>query len=120
MKARNNGNQPTPDERGVKHAALSRLAQLDPVLIASGLDELALAWARHMLVQFSDEQREALGAWPGTLSEARYRVRSTLLPWLAARGISEAELPEPWLAASGLNSAARRAWARLRDARDRA
>lgn len=92
--------------------------QLDvrcPALLARGAAEVGNAWAQRVRLALHAEQRAASGGWPGRLSEARHYAQFSLLPWLREHGVTEAELPQASVAASHLNSAARQAWAKLRE-----
>lgn len=48
-------------------------ADLEPIAVAIGE-----AWATELVHSLRSEDRDAVGAWPGTLGEARMRVRLTL------------------------------------------
>lgn len=48
-------------------------AQLEPVAVAVGK-----AWAHERMAALRADARGVIGAWPGTLAEARMRIRTTL------------------------------------------
>ena len=46
---------------------------LEPIAIAVGA-----AWAQEIVRALRDDHREIIGAWPGTITEAKMRVRARL------------------------------------------
>ena len=46
---------------------------LEPIAMAIGA-----AWAQEMVRALRDDEREIIGAWPGTISEAKMRVLARL------------------------------------------
>lgn len=47
--------------------------ELEPIAVAVGE-----AWASEIVQALRSEDREVVGAWPGTVGEARMRIRATL------------------------------------------
>jgi hypothetical protein len=80
-------------------AAVAELNQQDfrPIAHAIGED-----WARELVGTLRSEDREIIGAWPGTLREARMRIR------VAVRARLELEVLEELARVAYL--AARRGW----------
>jgi len=72
----------------------------------SNLEPLAAsigeAWASELVHSLRSDDREVIGAWPGTMSEARMRIRVVLRMKLDAQVIDEL--------ARIANLAARRGW----------
>ena len=77
-------------------------ADLEPMATAIGE-----AWARELVRSLRSEQRDIVGEWPGTMGEARMRVRVA-----ARRRLEIAVLDE---LARVANLAARRGWMELRN-----
>ena len=48
-------------------------AELEPIAVAIGK-----AWAHECIEALRADDRGVIGAWPGTLTEARMRIRTTL------------------------------------------
>lgn len=65
------------------------------------------SWARTALSALAAEGRSAIGGWPGTISEARERVRSAIDAQLSRAALSPASAGER-------DSSARLAYARAR------
>ncbi len=82
---------------GVAVAELAPVPDLQPIAIAIGE-----AWAIELVHSLRSVDREVIGAWPGTLREARMRVR------LAVR--TKLELPLIEELARVAYVAARRGW----------
>lgn len=88
-------------------AAVAETAQADFHPIATAVGE---AWANELVHSLRSDDREIIGAWPGTLREARMRIRVVLrtkvelhiieelarIAYLAARrGWQEVSQPDP-------------------------
>jgi hypothetical protein len=67
-------------------------------------------WAEQTRARLTGEQRAAAGGWPGTLSEARGRVASVLVPWSSGRGLGPLSSDEREEAARTLYARARSVW----------
>lgn len=80
-------------------AAVAELNQADFRPIAHAIGE---AWARELVRTLRSDDREIIGAWPGTLREARMRIR------VALRARLELEVLEELARVAYL--AARRGW----------
>jgi len=63
------------------------------------------AWAREMVRTLRDDEREIIGAWPGTISEAKMRVLARLARTLDLEVLADL--------ARVTTDAARRAWVRV-------
>jgi hypothetical protein len=72
-------------------------ADLQPLAAAIGE-----AWANEVVHSLRSDDREVIGAWPGTMNEARMRVRVVLQMRLDAQKLEQL--------ARIANSAARRGW----------
>ena len=78
--------------------ALNMVAtDLQPIAIAIGE-----AWAREIVHSLSSEDREVIGPWPGTMSEARMRILTSLRMKLDTQHLQQL--------AQIANLAARRGW----------
>lgn len=74
--------------------------ELEPIATAIGE-----AWAHEMVRSLRDDEREIIGAWPGTITEAKMRVLARL-----ARSLDLEVLAD---LARVATDAARRAWLRV-------
>lgn len=63
----------------------AKVQSLDADLLARA-KMAGLSWAELWFKRIGGEQREVVGGWPGTMSEARAQVVQTLVPWLRAQG----------------------------------
>ena len=54
---------------------MAERGELDVAPIANAIGE---AWAAELVQSLRSEDREIIGAWPGTVAEARMRVRMAL------------------------------------------
>ncbi len=70
-------------------------------------------WARARVAQLGSEGRSAAGGWPGTITEARSRVRSLVASELARERFQPAAVEEVDRAARAAYSRARAVWATL-------
>ncbi|HEU0032621.1 MAG TPA: hypothetical protein VFQ53_18440 [Kofleriaceae bacterium] len=77
-------------------------AELAPSALLPIATAVGEAWANELVRALRSEDREIIGAWPGTLGEARMRIR------LAVR--HRLELPEIQELARAAYVAARRGW----------
>jgi hypothetical protein len=73
---------------------------LEPIAMAIGE-----AWAHEIVRTLREDEREIVGAWPGTISEAKMRVRARLDHALDLRVLAEL--------ARVVTEAARREWLRV-------
>ncbi len=64
--------------------------------------QIGEAWARELVLELREQERAPVGAWPGTMREARMRVRSRLDAGLDPERLDEL--------ARVANLAARRGW----------
>jgi hypothetical protein len=75
-------------------------------MLATGLQPMATAigeaWVNELVHSLRSEDREVIGPWPGTMSEARMRVLTTLRVKLDTRHLDQL--------ARIANLAARRGW----------
>lgn len=79
------------------------------------------AWARAWLEELAAERRAAIGGWPGTLSQARARVRPAIDAELARARLPAAAIGEIEEGARGAYARARVLWlasAKADDAQD--
>lgn len=72
-------------------------------------------WAREAREKLHSEDRRASGGWPHTISEARVRVATHLLPELSKRGFAASSRTERDEAASLLYRSARDYWMEWRE-----
>ena len=70
--------------------------------LAHRASHIGAAWAREYVRELRDQERAPVGAWPGTMREARMRVRSRLASALEPDRLDEL--------ARVANLAARRGW----------
>jgi len=70
--------------------------------LADRASQIGEAWAREYVRELREQARAPVGAWPGTMSEARVRVRSRLAVVLEHDRLDEL--------ARVANVAARRGW----------
>lgn len=70
--------------------------------LADRASQIGEAWAREYVRELREQARAPVGAWPGTMSEARVRVRSRLAVVLERDRLDEL--------ARVANVAARRGW----------
>jgi hypothetical protein len=73
--------------------------------LAERASQIGEAWAREYVRELREQARAPVGAWPGTMSEARMRVRSRLAIVLERDRLDEL--------ARVANFAARRGWREL-------
>ena len=73
-----------------------------PDFLAERASQIGAAWAEEYLRELQANERAAIGAWPGTMSEARRRVVTQLAIVLAPARLQEL--------ARVVNLAARRGW----------
>jgi hypothetical protein len=73
-----------------------------PDSLAERASQIGAAWAKEYLRELQAHARAAIGAWPGTMSEARRRVVTQLAMALAPDRLQEL--------ARVVNLAARRGW----------
>ena len=67
-----------------------------------GADEIGEAWASELVRSLRSEDREVIGPWPGTMSEARMRILASLRMKLDTKHLDQL--------ARIANLAARRGW----------
>ena len=73
-----------------------------PDALADRASQIGEAWAREYVRELREQERAPVGAWPGTMREARMRVRSRLAIALEREQLDEL--------ARVANFAARRGW----------
>lgn len=73
--------------------------------LANRASQIGEAWARDYVRELREQERAPVGAWPGTMSEARMRVRVRLALMLEPDRLDEL--------ARVANLAARRGWREL-------
>ena len=76
-----------------------------PEALANRASQIGEAWARDYVRELREQKRAPVGAWPGTMREARMRVRSRLAIVLDPDRLEEL--------AHVANLAARRGWRKL-------
>jgi hypothetical protein len=76
------------------------VVDLEPLAMAIGE-----AWASELVRDLRSDDRDIVGAWPGTMSEARMRIRVALRVKLDAEVLDEL--------ARAANLAARREWSEV-------
>ncbi|MBN2193860.1 MAG: hypothetical protein JW751_13680 [Polyangiaceae bacterium] len=72
-------------------------------------------WAVETRLQLHLARRRASGGWPGTVSEARARVATHLLPGLVKAGMAALSIAQREEAAQCVYRSARDSWSRLRE-----
>ena len=73
--------------------------------LANRASQIGEAWARDYVRELREQERAPVGAWPGTMREARMRVRSRLAIVLEPDRLDEL--------ARAANLAARRGWQKV-------
>jgi hypothetical protein len=76
-------------------------------VLANRASQIGEAWVREYLRELQDQARAPVGEWPGTVREARMRVRSRLAIVLEPDRLDEL--------ARVANLAARRSWRKVRE-----
>jgi hypothetical protein len=80
-------------------------AEPAPDALADRASRIGEAWARDYVRELREQERAPVGAWPGTMREARVRVRSRLAIMLEPDRLDEL--------ARVANLAARRGWQKV-------
>jgi hypothetical protein len=91
--------------------------ELSP-LARSRAEFVGRSWATRLRAAIVLEQRRPCGGWPGTLSEARAHVASSLLPWLDNQGLPPASSRQCEGAARVVYASARTAWMETRESEE--
>jgi hypothetical protein len=87
------------------HAIAADGAPSSPDYLAERASQIGAAWAEEYLRELHAHERAPVGAWPGTMSEARRRVVTQLAVVLASDRLQEL--------ARVANLAARRGWQKV-------
>jgi hypothetical protein len=79
-------------------------------LLDASAQTLGAAWALGARKQLSAEGRNAVGGWPGTMSEARERTRRALASDSVVRQLGKLGYPEIERTARAMYARARQVW----------
>lgn len=79
-------------------------------LLQEGALAIGALWAKTWCERMRREGRELAGGWPGTVDEARHRVRVHFAGKLACSGMEELRADELTLATRAVYASAKRNW----------